>query len=139
MCTLNTTILSKNTSENFFNFQEKVTFVQNWPKNEFGKICKSYTWLGGWLCGNQWKFRSYSTHIYTKYYHSVRKEFLKFSRKIYIVYKIGPQNEFVKVFEVLPPCYVAINRNFSSHIYTHVYTKHCHSGCKDLLKVLSMF
>ena len=38
---------------------------------------------------------------------------LQFSRKIYIVHKIGPQNEFGRVFEVLPPGYVAINRNFS--------------------------
>ena len=85
-----------------------------WQSDEFGNFLKSYTWLGGWLCGNQWKFRSYSTHIYTKYYHCGRKEFLKISRKIYIVYKIGPQNEFVRVFEVLPPGFVAINGNFSS-------------------------
>ena len=38
----------------------------------------------------------------------------QFSRKIYIVDNIGPQNEFGRVFKVLTPGHEAINANFSS-------------------------
>ena len=62
MCTLNTTILAEKNSRKFLQICRNIYIVRkNVQKIKYGKILKFYPWQRG----NQWKFQSYSTHVYT--------------------------------------------------------------------------
>ena len=114
--TPNTTILTKK------DFTEKVSqenlhCVQNLYKNGFAAISKSYP-----LAINR-TFSPIPRIFILSITILIKKNLRTFSqspRKTYIVCKIGTKKWFCWDFEILPPGYVIINRNFSPirQIYT---------------------
>ena len=93
-----------------------------------------------WLCDNQSKFQSYSTYLNTKHYHSDQKNFWKifqFSRKTYIVCKIGTKVVFLEFWSVTPWLYH--NQSKSLCYSTNLHTKHYHSDQKEILEIFPVF
>ena len=76
MCTLNTTILAKMNSCTLLQFSRKIYII---CKNGQKLSMARFLILTSWLSGSQWKFRSYSTNVYTWHYHSGWEDFLRTS------------------------------------------------------------
>ena len=76
MCISDTAILYVKIFWVFFQFSRKIYIV---CKIGLKMSLVRFWTLTPWLGGNQWRFQCYSTHVYTKYYHSGQTEFLKTS------------------------------------------------------------